>query len=188
MASVSKVAMTFDRNPVELTLGDVPHSVFHALSNYPLKHDDDPEIGTVYLRIIDRGVELVFNDTGLSTIFVYLTAGPEDCGVFCGEFDFLSKSVRSSMDDDAFCRTMEAQGFRRAKKTYPSAIDFLNEHLRVRLECRGDKRMVVIDDGAMIRSLGVAVQRRSNPPCHTPRLPLYALQLTQVRDPRAFFR
>ena len=108
-------------------------------------------MGRSYLRMIGRGVELSFRAGKLSSVFLYPTKGPENCGVFDGETDLLTREALSQTNANAFCDALEARGFVPPEKTYPFSVDRLNDQMRLRFEQRDGRVVVLIDDGAMIR-------------------------------------
>ena len=151
MTSTPSLVLKLDISDVPLTLRDDIERVAGMLSGYEISREDDDEMGRSYLRLIGRGVELSFKASKLSSVFLYITEGPEDCGTFRGETDLLARDVLSSQDNNLFCDALEAQGFDPSKKEYPFSVDRLNDELRLRLEQRQGNAIVLIDDGAMIR-------------------------------------
>lgn len=104
-----------------------------------------------YVRVVGEGVELLFQDEHLSTVFRYLTEGPENCGAFLGTTDALDRDVLEFGDQQKFSGMLESKGFWSPERSYPIATDRLNDHLRIRLEKREDYCLVIINDGAMLR-------------------------------------
>lgn len=145
------LVLKLDISDVAVTLGGHIEHITAILSNYEIIREDDDEMSRSYLRMIGRGVELSFKADKLSTVFLYVTEGPEDCGSFSGETDLLTRDVLASKDAKVFCDALEAQGFVPSKKEYPFSVDRLNKELRLRREERQGNTVVLIDDGAMIR-------------------------------------
>ena len=151
MTSTPSLVLKLDTNDLILSLRDDVNHVAELLYDLEIRREDDLEIGRSYLRLVGHGVELSFKDNKLSSVFLYVSEGPENCGTFRGETDLLTREVFTSKDDKVFCDALEAQGFVLAKKKYPFSVDYLNDELRVRLECRHGSIIVLIDDGEMVR-------------------------------------
>lgn len=121
------------------------------LTAHVVSKQDDVEMQRTYLRLIGEGVELVFQDNRLTTVFLYLTKGPENCGIFSGSTDTLDRQVLDTADERKFSDVLEAKGFGPSKRIYPFSVDLLNDEIRIRLEKRSGECLVMVDDGSMIR-------------------------------------
>ncbi|KQI66936.1 hypothetical protein AN189_18235 [Loktanella sp. 3ANDIMAR09] len=111
----------------------------------------DAEIQRSAIQVLHEGAELLFERDALIAVFLYLTAGPGNLGVFRGTTDLLGKEIIEGQNEEKFIASLEAQGFWAPKRSYPFSIDRLNESLRIRWEKRKGQVLVLIDDGARIR-------------------------------------
>ncbi|EBA11189.1 hypothetical protein RCCS2_10470 [Roseobacter sp. CCS2] len=121
------------------------------LAAHVVSTQEDVPMHRTYLRLIGDGVELVFQDKRLTTVFLYLTKGPENCGIFSGSTDTLDRQVLDKADEREFSDVLEAKGYEPSKRTYPFSVDWLNDVIRIRLEKRSSDCLVMIDDGSIIR-------------------------------------
>lgn len=151
MTLTTNIVLKLDISNVPLSLGDDIEHVLRILSNYKVSREDDLEMGRSYLLMIERGVELTFKLNQLSSVFLYITKGPENLGLFDGETDLLKKEIIQSQDEKLFSETLESKGFRPTEKVYPFAVDRLNDSIRIRLEKREGRAIILIDNGAMVR-------------------------------------
>jgi hypothetical protein len=145
------LVLKFGTEDLFLSLRDDIDHVAGLTSNYEIRRADDPEMGRSYFRLIGRGVELTFKANELSSVFLYVTEGPENCGTFSGETDLLKRGILDAKDDKVFCDALEEQGFVPVAQKYPFSVDRLSDKLRLRLEQRQGSVVVLIDDGAPIR-------------------------------------
>ena len=151
MTSTPSLVLKFDTKDLELTLYESMESVRRRISTYEVEQEEDAEMARSYLRLIGLGAELSFGSKGLSTVFLHLSEGEGNCGVFTGATDLLDKKTIELADENMFANSLEAQGFSAPNRTYPYAIDRLNSDIRVRLEKRHGQNLIVIDDGSLIR-------------------------------------
>ena len=148
---MSNLELRLHTERVPLRLGEPLEAVQARLDAFQISRVEDQEMGRVNLRILGEGVELGFQDERLATVFLFLSPGDPDLGVFAGETDMLDRSIFDSTDEVRFAETLQARGFGRSKRKYPFATDLLNATLRLRLEKRPDQTLVLIDDGSFIR-------------------------------------
>ena len=151
MTSTPNLVLKLDINDVNLSLYTDIVSVIELFSGYEIEREEDVEMNRTYLRIVERGVELLFTGNKLSSIFLHITRGPENCGTFLGEIDLLPREIIDKKNDEIFAEFLESKGFVPPRKKYPFSVDRLNDELRIRLEQRRGSTTLLIDDGNMVR-------------------------------------
>ncbi len=151
MTSMSSLELRLDTDRIPLVLGEPLALVRSKFDGRDIKCAEDPEIRRAYLTVLGEGVELVFEDDRLATIFLYLSGAPEECGRFGGTTDMIGREILDAQDSQPFETTMERLGFVPTKRSYPFAIDRLNDDLRIRLEQRPEKSFILIDSGDGVR-------------------------------------
>lgn len=151
MTLTPSLELRFATSTLKLSLGGAIQDLDKMLAAHVVTKQEDMQMHRTYLRLIGDGVELVFQDKKLATVFLYLTDGPENCGVFSGSTDTLNRQVLDKADEREFSDVLEAKGYQPSKRTYPFSVDRLNDVLRIRLEKRSADCLVMVDDGSMIR-------------------------------------
>lgn len=151
MTSMSSLELRLGTDRITLVLGEALEGVRSKLSQYRIKFLDDAEIRRSYVIVLGEGVELVFEDNLLASVFLHLRGAPEDCGHFDGTTDMIDREILEAQDTHLFEVMMEQLGFVPTKRSYPFAVDRLNDDLRIRFEQRPEKSFILIDNGARVR-------------------------------------
>lgn len=151
MTSTPNMELRLLTKTVCLSLREPLDQVLAGLEGIRFSQQNDVEMDRTYIRLLGQGVELLFQNGQLSTVFLYLTKGPDDCGSFEGTTDTIGRDVMDNPKDSVFAETLEDQGYQPAKRQYPFSVDRLNDEIRIRLEKRSGAALIMIDDGMMIR-------------------------------------
>lgn len=136
---------------IQLTLGEPKATTLERLARFDCATERDAEMRRGYLTITGQGVLISFPDGILSTIFLCISGGLENVGAFQGTTNLLPRRLFDDPDESAFTMALDQQGFGSAARDYPFAVDRVSDGLRVRLERRPEKTMIMIDDGAIVR-------------------------------------
>lgn len=145
------MVLQFDTEQVELSLQDSLDDVLQATSGRKRLVEDDPDVNATYIELVEDGVDIVATGGTLTSVFLYLDAVPPRADCFTGGCNYLAPSFFAAPSEATFTAQMEEQGLRRSKKQFPNAIDYLDDEVRLRLETRQGRVMVLFDDGAFVR-------------------------------------
>lgn len=137
---------------IRLKPQDTLDGILEVLKNREVHIDPDPEMNRTYLELTGDGMDIVFKGDQLSSVFLFLDPIPPRTDRFQGHCNILSERFFVAPSHELFVSEMAALGLVKNNRKYPNAVDYLNEHIRVRLERRNGSSMILIDDGSFLRA------------------------------------
>lgn len=123
-----------------------------ALRFWESKTEEDQDVSAVYFELPNDGISLIVKNGLLKTIFIHIDSAESGQVAFSGSTDLIEASFFQNPSHEAFEHILKRAGFFKLEQQYPFATDMLTENTRLRYEDRPGKRMIVLDDGSMVRT------------------------------------
>lgn len=148
---MNTLIIQLDSDEIRLKPQSPIESVLEALKNRETRIDPDPGLNRTDIELPRDGIDLVFICDQLSSVYLYIDPVPPRTDRFNGRCNLLSDRFLAEPGAELFCSEMTAIGLVKSDRTFPNAMDFLNEQVRVRFERRRGKSLIVFDDGSLVR-------------------------------------